>query len=223
MMPEELREGLLSRKSADRRKAAKYIGREQVTSLSALLFAAYTKERHDKRSVDTQAEMIKAIGHLNYRPAFPEIEALVMHDTSHDTITTFAARTYVQLKRSSLNDGGPVLQLLRSGKLSAISGALMALATDRMIPDRDDCKNIIRTCWDMNNHPERAGREYNVTDPRNYLAVACAGWDLQITAGFLHHCISTAFDTDAEGKRVENRTLMDVCKRALSGKYTKLD
>lgn len=223
MIPEELKERLLSKRSADRRSAAKHIAKEQITSLSGTLFAAYTKERNDKRTWETQVEMIKAIGKLNYKPAFTEIEAVVMQNLPHDTVTIFAARTYVQLKRTSLNDGKPVLHLLNSGRLSVVTGALMALSIDRMVPERDDCKDIIRACWDFNQHPDRIGQEYGLIDPRNYLAAACAGWDIQLTAGFLHHCISTAFDTNRFGNRVENKTLTDVCKRSLSGKYTRLD
>jgi hypothetical protein len=223
MIPEELRERLLSKRSADRRSAAKHIAKEQLTSLSETLFTAYTKEKNDRRTWETQVEMIKAIGKLNYRPAFSEIATIVQQNLPHDTITIFAARAYVQLTRTSLNDGKPVLQLLISGGLSVATGALMALSTDRMVPERDDCKDIIRACWDINQHPDRIGHEYGFGDPRNYLAAACAGWEIQLTAGFLHHCISTAFHTSLSGKRVENKALMDICKRSLSGKYTKLD
>lgn len=223
MIPQELRERLLSKKSADRRNAAKHIAKEQIISLSETLFIAYTKEKNDNRTWETQVEMIKAIGKLNYKPAFTDIASIVQQNLPHDTITIFAARTYVQLARTSLNDGKPVLQLLINGSLSVATGALMALSTDKMVPDRDDCKDIIRACWDINQHPDRIGQEYGLIDPRNYLAAACAGWDIQLTAGFLHHCISTAFDTSLSGKPVENKTLIDICKRSLSGKYTKLN
>jgi hypothetical protein len=223
MTPEELRERLISRKSAERRSAAKLIGKAQLTSLSDPLLTAYLKERGDKRSWETQVEMIKAIGRLNYKPALPEMEALVLQNNPFDTITIFAARTYVQLRRTSLNDGGPVLQLLPSARISVLTGILMALSTDRMMPDREDCKTIIRACWDANAHTDRNDNEYGLTDPRIYLANACAGWDKQLTAGFLHHCISTAFVTLPSGKRVEDKALTDICKKALSGKYCKVD
>lgn len=223
MIPEELRERLLSRKSADRRSAARHIGQEQLTMLSAPLFTAYMKERNDKRTWETQVEMIKAIGRLGYKPALSEVEMLVMQNAPYDTLTTFAARTYVQLKRGSLNDGQPILALLPTARLSVLTGLLMALSADRMTPGREDCKNIIRACWDANKHPDRAGQEYGLADPRSYLANACAGWDKQLTAGFLHHCIFTAFDIDLQGNKVENKTLNDICKKALSGKYSKLN
>lgn len=223
MIPEELRERLLSSKSADRRSAARHIGKEQLTSLSAPLFTAYVKERNDKRTWETQVEMVKAIGSLGYKPALSEVELLVIQNAPYDTLTIFAARTYIQLKRASLNDGQPILDLLPTARLSVLTGLLMALSTDRMVPEKEDCKNIIRACWDANKHPDRTGQEYGLIDPRNYLANACAGWDKQLTAGFLHHCIFTAFDINLQGNKVENKTLMDICKKALSGKYSKLD
>lgn len=223
MIPEELKERLLSKRSAERRSAAKHIGKEQLTSLSGPLFTAYVKERNDKRTWETQVEMIKAIGLLDYRPALPEITAIVQQNEPCDTITIFAARTYVQLKRTSLNDAGAVLELLPTARLSVLTGILMAMSTDKMVPDKDDCKTIIRACWDANNHPDRINQQYGLIDPRNYLANACAGWDKTLTAGFLHHCIFTAFDINLHGKKTENKTLVDVCKKALSGKYSKLD
>jgi len=223
MIPEELHERLRSKKSVERRSAAKLIGKEKITSLSAALFEAYTKEKNDKRTWETQVEMIKAIGQLTYKPAIRDMEAIVMQNAPQDMITLAAAKTYVQLKRSSLHDAKPVRSLLALNGLSVSTGALMAMSSDRMIPDREDCKEIIRTCWDINKHPDRIGAEYGLADPRHYLAAACAGWDRQLTAGFLHHCISTAFNIDQSGKPVENKPLMDVCKKALSGKYSRVN
>lgn len=223
MIPEELHEHLRSKRTGERRSAAKLIGKEKITSLSAALFEAYIKEKNDKRTWETQVEMIKAIGLLGYKQAFPDIEAIITQNLPQDAVTLFAARTYVQLKRTSLNDGKPVRTLLALNGLSVSTGALMALSYDRMIPDREDCKEIIKACWDINKHPDRIGSEYGLTDPRYYLAAACAGWDIQLTAGFLHHCISTAFNIDRSGKPAENKPLVDVCKKALSGKYVRVN
>jgi hypothetical protein len=105
-------------------------------------------------------------------------------------MTICAATAYVQLKRKSLNDGEPVLELLGFGGISLIVGALMALAYDRMIPDNDTIEKIIKLCWDLNKHKDIVK---GVEDGRKYLAVACANWDKNLTEGILKHYIETAY------------------------------
>jgi hypothetical protein len=221
MIPEELTLKLLSGRSADRKRAAKLIGKAKLTALSQHLFSAYTKEKTDTRAMETQAEMIRAIGMLCYKPALPEMEALIIQNRPHDLLTISAASTYVQLKRISLYDGQPVLHLLNTGSVAVVTGALMVLNTDKMIPEREDIKNIIRACWDINKHKDRIGYEYQLIDPRHYLASACANWDKQLTTGFLHHCITTAYNINCQGIPVENKQLKDICKKSLSGKQTR--
>lgn len=62
---------LCNSKSAKRRSAAKKIGKNRLVELSESLMAAYLKERNDKRTWETQVEMIKALGKIGYLPALP--------------------------------------------------------------------------------------------------------------------------------------------------------
>jgi hypothetical protein len=219
MTIDELKEKLVSKKSKDRLSATKSISKEKISELADDLFAAYLKERQDPRTWQPQSEMIRALGLLDYKAALPDIEIVVRKNIPHDSITIRAATTFVQLKRKSINDAQPVLELLSFGSTSVIHGALIALAVDRMIPPNNEIEQIIKISWDINKHKDRIGHEYGLMDPRNELARACAGWDKSLATGFLNHCIETAFNINDNRKPVENNILIDICKNSLSGKY----
>jgi hypothetical protein len=153
--------------------------------------------------------MIKALGILNYKKAFGNIEKIVKDNIPHDALTICAATAYIQLKRQSPNDGLPVLELLEFGRISVIVGALMALAYDKMVPDNNTVEKIIKLCWDLKNHKDM---DRGISDGRKYLAIACANWDKKLTEEILNHYIETA------GK---DNNLIDVCNNSLKGKYSK--
>jgi hypothetical protein len=105
MTNEEIVEELNSTKSPNRRRAAKEIGKKIIVELGDELYKKYLEEIKDKKTWETQCEMIKALGIINYKKAMGNIEKIVTDNISHDALTICAATTYVQLKRQSLNDG----------------------------------------------------------------------------------------------------------------------
>jgi hypothetical protein len=222
MTVEELKEKLSSKKSSDRLRAAKQICKEKTFELSENLYDAYLKEKQDKRTWESQSQMIKTLGVLDFKKALPLVEEIVNENIPHDMITICAATTFVQLKRKSIQDAQPVLELLKFGSTSVIHGALYVLAIDKMIPTSNAIEEIIKICWDINKHKDRTGREYGLVDPRRYLAIACAGWEKELTTAFLKHCIETAYDINNFGKAVENANLINDCKMSLKGKYPKV-
>lgn len=222
MIIDNIKEKLFSKKSSERRSAAKRIGKEKMTSLAKDLYVAYTKENLDKRTWETQSEMIRALGILDYKPALNDIEKIVRKNIPHDTITRRAATAFVQLMRKSIYDAKPVLELLSFGSISVISAALQALAVDSMLPPDNEIKKIIKISWDINKHKDRIGKEYGLEDPRKNLAAACAGWDITLTKDFLNHCIETAYNINKFNKQIKNDNMIDVCQKALEGKYVKL-
>jgi hypothetical protein len=216
---EVIKEKLISKKSADRLYAAKSISKERILALAEDLFVAYTEERLDPRTWEPQCEMIRALGILDYKPALAIVSEIVNKNAPHDMITSSAATTFVQLKRKSIFDARPVLELLDFGSTSVISGSLRALAVDKMVPPVAEAKKIIALCWDINKHKDRVGQEWGLIDPRQYLAIACAGWDQDLCSGFLNHCIETANNIDRFNKPSENTQLIEFCKKSLKGKY----
>lgn len=221
MTTEEIHEKLNSKKSADRRRGAKEIGKLKLHEFGEELYQTYLIERVDKRTWETQCEMIKALGCINFKKAIVEIEEIVRTNVPHDMITIVAATSYVQLKRKSIHDGLPIIELLEFGSVSVIHGALLALAIDQMKPDESEIRKIISCCKDINKHKDRVGNEFGLVDSRQYLAIACANWDIELTKEFLHHCMDTAYNINRLGKPVINQNLIDVCQNSLKGKYSK--
>ena len=152
---------LNSKKSADRRRAAKEIGKLKLSEFGDELYTSYLKEKQDKRTWETQTEMIKSLGLLDYKEAISEIETIVNENIPHDMITSVAATSFIQLKRASINDAKPVIDLLNFGSVSVISGALFSLPFDRMIPHENEIELIIKKSWNINKHPERIDHEFN--------------------------------------------------------------
>jgi hypothetical protein len=218
MTIDEIKEKLASKKSPDRRKAAKEIGKTKAVELGDLLYEQYLLERKDARTWETQVEMIKTLGLLEYKKAIGEIESIVRTNLPHDTITHFAATTYVRLKREHVNDAQPVLALLQLGNISVINGALEVLAFDQMRPEAGIIKEILILSKDIH---KRKDKIVGISDGRKHLAIACANWDLALTADFLNHVIETAYDIGSHGKPVLDQHLVDVCQNSLKGKFSK--
>lgn len=221
MTIDEIKEKLTSKKSADRKRGAKEIGKIKAVELGDFLFEKYLIERNDTRTWETQCEMIKALGLLNYTNAISEIELIVKNNIPHDMITTEATIAFVRLKRKNINDGKPVLELLKFGSVSVICGALEVLAIDQMLPDDETIKDILLLSWDINKHKDRVGYEYGLIDSRKYLAIACANWSIELTRDFLNHCIETACEINSFGKSVQDDNLIAVCQNSLKGKFSK--
>lgn len=213
MTTEEIKTKLHSTKSVDRKRAVKEIGKLKLTDFGDDLYQAYLKEVKDTRTWETQVEMILALGLLDYKNALTEIEQIVSTNLPYDMITYAAAQSYVRLKRQSLTDASPAIELLRFGGLSIVGGCLNPLGYDKMQPDENQIKELITLSWDLYKHKDRLGHEGGYYDPRYGLAAACAGWDIQLTNDFLIHCLATA-DGDTPLKYVS--------ENSLKGKYVKL-
>lgn len=211
MTIDEIKSKLQSTKSADRRRAAVEIGKTKLTDLADDLYRAYLVEATDTRTWETQVQMILALGLLDYKIALKEIEQIVRANKPNDMITYAAAQSYVRLKRQSLIDASPALELLQFGGLSTVDGCLNPLGYDKMQPDEKQIKELIKLSWDLHKHKDRLGQESGYCDPRYGLAAACAGWDSQLTRAFLEHCLATG-DTP----------LKYVSENSLKGKYVKL-
>lgn len=221
MTIEEIKSKLYSKNSNDRKRAAKEIGKQKITQLGDELFAQYLEVKKSKRTWETQVEMIKTFGKLDYKKALNEMENIVIENLPHDAITIAATTTFIQLKRNSTNDGQLILELLKAGSVSVINGALYALAIDNMIPNEEIITQILEKCRDINKHKDRIGYEFGLLDSRLYLASACANWNKKITTDFLNHCIQTAYNIDKFGKSNKNVELIEVCENSLKGKVSK--
>ena len=218
MTIDEIKEKLASKKSPDRRRAAKEIGKTKAAELGDLLYESYLNERKDTRTWETQVEMIKALGLLEYKNAIAEIEDIVRTNIPHDTITHYAATAYVRLKRERVNDAQPVIELLQFGNICVINGALEVLAFDQMRPEAETIREILILSRDIHTRKDKV---VGIVDGRKHLAIACANWDLALTSDFLNHVIATAYYISSQGKPVLDQHLVDVCQNSLKGKFSK--
>ena len=176
-------------KSEKRRSAAKKVGKNQLTQLGDELYDAYIKEREDKRTWETQTEMILAFGRIGYKNAILDLKLIIDKNEPRDMITIAAARSYVRLKRKSLSDVEPVIDLLKFGNLSVLNGATDILTYDDMIPSEADIKTIISL---MDNKKEEDISIRGLGDPRESLLSAMSKWKNPASESYIKRFIDSS-------------------------------
>jgi hypothetical protein len=201
-----IRKNLMDSKSATRRKAAIEIGKNKVIDLGEELLEAYVKEKRDERTWETQKEMIKAIGLINYRKAIKYIQEICEKNEPDSMIAIIAAEAYVRLKRKSNSDVTPVFELLNYGHHSIMQGAYNALGYDKMMASDEEIIELIK----LSEKPaSKVLPQFD--DPRYGLAAAAAGWRKELVERFLSNCLES-----------NNEPLKYVAANSLKGKYVKL-
>lgn len=194
LTPEEIQQtenDLHDSKSTKRRSAAKKIGKFKLYVLGDALYNAYMEERNDTRTWETQYEMILALGHIDYKKALPEIEEIVsMRNNNGAAEINAAVRTFVRLKRKSLNDIKPVLDLLKSDNPNIINGAVSVLTFDDMIPTDKDIRRIIAV-FDSKFKDDVFSMK-GTTDPRSYLISAMSKWNKSICEPYIKRFIDSS-------------------------------
>lgn len=207
-MIEQITNQLHSKKSGDRLKAAKTIGKERLTELGSELCEALIKESKDSRTWQVQCEMIRALGILGEKSCIPFIQEICDRNIEEDMITIVAAEEYIRLTRKDLTDVSQLLILLKTAHYSVLSGLLNALGYDKMLPDDNAVKEIIRIVEErLSNIQITRG----FVDPRYGLAAAAAGWKLELVKEFLEKCL-----------QVDDEPLKYVASNSLKSKYVKL-
>lgn len=187
---------LQNSKSDKRRSAAKKIGKNQLVQFGDELYKAYIKEREDKRTWETQTEMILAFGKIGYTKALPDLKLIIEKNEPHDMITIAAASSYVRLKRRSLNDAEAVIDLLKFGNLSVMAGATAILTYDDMIPAEAEVKVII-SLMDSKKEEDIAIR--GLPDPREYLLSAMSKWKNPTSETYIRRFLESSVRDLREG------------------------
>lgn len=177
---------LYSSKSVKRRSAAKKIGRNKIMSMKQLLLEAYIKEREDTRTWETQTEMIMALGKLNCKEAIPFLKEIVDRNKDEDTITAYAALSYVRLTRRNVNDMTVILDFLKNGNTMVFDGAVMALAYDDVIPAEQDMKRVIEILKERKSVYERP-----FSNPIGQIISAMYQWPHELSLPFLNQYKNT--------------------------------
>jgi hypothetical protein len=200
---------LQSSKSEKRRSAAKKAGKNNIVQLGDELYDAYLKERGDKRTWETQTEMILALGRLGYRKALPDLRAIIDRNEPHDMITIAAARSCVRLSRNDSTDAAPVIESMRFGNFSVLSGAMSVLTFDDMMPSVADIETIVGII-DAKKEEEIAIR--GCGDPREYLLSAMSRWKDPVSEAYVRRFLTSP----AKGLR-------ECAEAALNGKKSRYE
>ena len=205
----QLEQELQNSQSAKRRSVAKKIGKNKLTQLGDQLYNAYKKECKDKRTWETQTEMILALGRIDYKKALPDIKEIVDKNEPHDMITIAAARSYVRLKRKDLSDVEPIIDLLQFGNLSVLNGAMDILTFDDMSPSEEEIKKII---FIMDSKKEEEIAIRGLGDPRESLISAMRNWKDLSSQNYLNRFIES-----------KNKDLKRCVELALAGKKSQYE
>jgi len=205
----QIEQELLNNQSAKRRSASKKIGKNELFQLGEQLYNAYLKEREDKRTWETQTEMILALGKIGFKKALQDLEQIIKKNEPHDMITIASARSYVRLKRMNLNDAKPVIELIKEGNLSVLNGALGVLTYDDMQPSENETKEIISI---LDTKKESDISIIGLSDPRAFLISAMSKWDKKLCSEYLNRFI-----------RSDNSSLKVSAESAINGKKSQYE
>ena len=211
LLPEEIvqiRMDLTNKASAVRRRAAKNIRKYNLVELGEELYLSYLHERKDKRTWETQMEMINALGKIRDTAVLTYLEEILEKNKRLDAITSSAALAYIRITRQSNNDIKPVLHLMEHGNLSVLVGVADALVYDKMIPAKEEQELLINL---FDNMPlDRLYENRGCFDPREAFLAALSQWDKNVTKEYI-----TKYLNDSD------RDLRMYAEAALKGKCLK--
>ena len=196
----ELIEQLDHKSSPKRRAAAKKLRKLKAKEAGSALLAALQTELKDKRTWETQYQMIMALGESGYTKSLDyliqlaeqEFEATMVYMAIGDAITRL-----IYLKEGNINfiidslNSKPELPLF-------IDGLIRAIAIAKLAPPQDNIDNLIlyaNQADTSNNH-------------KAWIATAAAGWTGDKTINFLNNCLSS-----------NNEQLVKAAQAAIAKKY----
>ena len=137
------------------------------------------------------------------------MKIIIGKNEPHDMITDAAAMSYIRLERKDLTDAQAVIELLKTGNLSVLNGAIIILAFDDMKPPEDDIKTIISI---LDSKPEKKIAIREFMDPREYLLSAMHKWKDATSHAYMKRFAES-----------ENKDLKECAELALKGKRARYE
>ncbi|MBU2709280.1 hypothetical protein KCM76_25010 [Zooshikella marina] len=200
---ETLVEQLSNKSSAKRKSAAKKLRKLKSKDSGTALLAALKSELKDKRTWETQYQMIMALGESGYIESLGfmlelterEFEATMVYLALGDAITRL---TYL-----SENSIHKAIEYVTSKNYQPLlsDGVLRAVAMLKIIPEEDDI-NMLLNYADSSSTPENS---------KAWIVSASAGWHKNIrTVPFLQRQVSS-----------KNQQIKKAAEAALKKKYVK--
>lgn len=174
----KIKEDLSTGTSPKRRSAAKKIGKFDIKQLGDILLQSYIKEKKDKRTWETQVEMIRALGKIKFSLALPFMKEVVEDPDSDSGNTAAATIAYIRIKRSDNNDARDILELLKQypSSIPVMEGCLSVLAFDDMKPSEKEINEILDYVKKKSSYLDSLYIK-GTTDPRIHVLSASTNWD----------------------------------------------
>jgi HEAT repeat protein len=188
---DDLVQQLRDANSTKRRAAARKLRNAGDPSAAPALVSALSKELMDRRTWETQYQMIMALA-----VSQPTVEAMSLLEGlfSRDLEPMVHLAAGDALVRASKSLDGPVTRALRSGSQARAEGAIRALAMIHGIPGQSTIEFVVKYAQ------ESAHRQV-----RFCVASASAGWPDAAVRAFLEECL---FDESADTRRAAQASLV---------------
>lgn len=197
----DLIEQLHHKTSPKRRAAAKKLRKLKAKEAGSALLATLKNELQDKRTWETQYQMIMALAESGYTESLDfllqlaeqEFEATMIYVAIGDAITRLDL-----LKNDNINHSIKIF--LRTNNTMLIDGILRAIAMLQFVPEQSNIIKIISYGGNLNQED----------NSRVWIAAASPGWPSHITKNFLNECLAA-----------ENQQIKRAAEAALKNKYLK--
>jgi hypothetical protein len=178
---QELTSLLESPSSPKRRSAARKLRKLGNPIAGPALLHALKRELPDKRTWETQYQMVMALGHCGYKESIPLLHILAFERFEHTMVLVAVGDAYIRLVRASEDDSKPLFDIFAIRNDNALlDGALRAVAMLRMRFEDDCAARII---------------DGVVARKQEHLwfwaAAACPGWSGAAVEVFLDQCLQS--------------------------------
>ncbi len=201
---QQLIEQLDNKASSKRRSAAKKLRKLKAKQAGPALLTTLRNELRDKRTWETQYQIIMALGESGYTESLDFL--LELADQEFEASMVYVAAGDAIGRLSYVKDGSikSVLNFLDSKDHAApfIDGLIRAIAILKLIPSDEDIERIIN----YGNDPKTSDNN------RTWIASAAAGWNGSKVEQFLNRCAAS-----------DNPQTKKAAEAALNKQYPKWD
>jgi hypothetical protein len=194
-------EQLQHKSSPKRRAAAKKIRKLAANEAGPALLAALKKELNDKRTWETQYQMIMALGEATYTESLDFLLQLANRDFEATMVYVAIGDAIARLDFAQHNDIDCSINIFKNTSNSMLKdGILRAIAMLQLTPKTEAIDTIINY-----------GLQLEIEDnSRVWIAAAAPGWPLDTTKIFLNECMAS-----------ENQQIKRAAEAALKNKFLK--
>jgi HEAT repeat protein len=175
---DELIEQLKDKKSSKRRAAAKKLRKKGDPSSGPALLEAFEKEIKDRRTWETQYQIIMAIGECDFKDGLEPLKRYASTELEATMVYVALGDAIVRLSIKSEEDVSPIYEIMKSNNLMLIDGAFRAMAMLRMIPKKEDISKII-------GYVSKLDKEHFL---RFWVVAASPGWKNEEVSIFIGDC-----------------------------------